>query len=162
MIQVTEKDREIIDSWYDKNELNKKFKTVDEFISHLNNDYEHDYGTICHAISAAAIFAAWKMNEQSQGGITGFQAGAVMWEFITHWMTNYANKPLKLVDYSEMCYPQYAYKFEKVISTDTWESIKDFAKKSLKENRKNAHPKVTEHWKSIISGKVPFNYIVED
>ena len=35
-----------------------------------------DYGTVCHAIALSAVART------AQGGITGFQAGAVMWEFI--------------------------------------------------------------------------------
>ena len=48
-----------------------------EFLRELTEDYDHDYGTICHAIAAAAVAAAWSVERTPQGGITGFQAGAI-------------------------------------------------------------------------------------
>ena len=33
-------------------------ETLPAFINHLMGDYEHDYGTVVHAISACAVAAA--------------------------------------------------------------------------------------------------------
>jgi len=74
--------------WY----VEARGMTLDQlpkFVQRLTKDYQHDCGTICHAIAAAAVGAAWSVERGPQGGITGFQASCIMWEFITHWMTEY-------------------------------------------------------------------------
>ena len=86
-----------------------------------------------------------------------------MWDFIFGWQKRNNKTSLKLVDYDEMLYPQYAYKFEKTISKDTWKQIQKAAKDLLEEARKNTktqnvHSLVYQHWKEIASGKVPFGY----
>lgn len=137
-------------------------KTIDElssFVSHMLNDYNHDYGTCCHAIAACAVASAWLGSHVE--GITGFQAGAIMWGFIRHWTKTNNKCGMRLVDYDEFLYPQYAYKFEKTIDKDTWECIQKEAKRNLeKEDRANAV--VRQHWQDIVDGVVPFGYRVSD
>ncbi len=43
----------------------------------------------------------------------------MMWQFITNWMSEYKDKPLRLVNYDKMLYPQYAGDFSKTISKET-------------------------------------------
>lgn len=67
-----------------------KAQTVDTlpaFIAEVMNGYVHDYGTTCHAIAVCAVAAAYACNRTpgARGGITGFQAEAVMWGFIQAW-----------------------------------------------------------------------------
>lgn len=93
------------------------------FISHLLNDYNHDYGTICHAITAGAVATAWAMNNTPQGGITGFQAGCIMWGIIRQWNYRYNKTGLKIIDYDNFLYPQYYDKFQRTINPDTWANI---------------------------------------
>jgi len=155
--QVIREEMEIHKEWYkeaEKMSMDKLFP----FINHLLNDYEHDYGTICHALAAGAIATANAMNNSEQGGITGFQAGAVMWKFIEHWLP--CNGPMRLVRYEEMLYPQYAEKFEKTISEATWKWLQKEAKKLL-ESGGNMHPDVKTHMESIVNGKVPFGYTIK-
>jgi hypothetical protein len=128
------------------------------FIEKLTSAYQHDYGTICHAASAAAIAAAWAVDKSPQGGITGFQAGAIMWGFISHWMS-YEGKPMRLVNYDDMLYPQNGHKFDRVISKETHSYLAEQAKKRLAESD-HAHPNVVAHWESIAAGSVPFGYVV--
>lgn len=140
-----------------------KVKTSDElkaFADHILNDYEHDYGTACHAVSACALAGAWLGCEKE--GLSGFQAGFVMWDFIRNW-TYTANKcGLKIVDYDDMLYPQYEERFDKTIRKDHWEEIQQEARRKLKDEH-GAHPAVIAHWQSIAEGVVPFWYrIVED
>jgi hypothetical protein len=130
------------------------------FLKKLTEGYGHDYGTICHAIASAAIAAAWAVERSPEGGITGFQAGAIMWQFITHWMSEYEDKPVRLVNYENMLYPQYEDKFSKTISPDTWEWLQAEAKKRLADVS-GAHGAVSNHWKSIANGNVPFGYEVK-
>ena len=152
--QITEADKDLIESWY-----KERPEDINAFISKLHTDYVHDYGTICHAIAASAIAAAWKCDSGPQGGITGFQAGAVMWEFIRHWQS--WEGPLRLLNYENMLDPQCENKFNKVIDSTTWKWIQDKARESLASSE-HAHPNVKAHWESIITGVVPFGYIISD
>lgn len=112
---ITEKNVEIIEQWY-KDASSQTLETLPQFMNHVLNDYRHDYGTICKAIGACAIAAAWAANASPQGGITGFQAGAVMWEFIRNWNYRRNKCGLKIVDIDDMLYPQYGAKFDKTIT----------------------------------------------
>lgn len=147
-------------------EANKQtMETLPAFMSHVMNDYEHDYGTVCNAIAACAIAAAWAANTApgARGGITGFQAGFVMWDFVRQWSYTSNKCGLKMVDYDKMLYPQYEYRFEKTISKETWQAIQKRAAELLEESGDYAHDAVTEHWRSIASGNVPFGYkVVEE
>ena len=137
-------------------------ETLPKFIDHVMNDYKHDYGTVCHAVSACALAAAWAANSSPEGGITGFQAGFVMFDFIFQW--NYPSNKcgLRIVDHDNMLYPQYEYKFAKTIKKDTWEALQKQAKKNIEEYDHPVHENVLAHWKSIVDGKVPFGYTVVD
>lgn len=44
-------------------------ETLPEFIRHLMNDYQHDYGTVCYAIGACAAAAAWAADCEPGGGL---------------------------------------------------------------------------------------------
>lgn len=145
--------------WY----VTAKKMTLDRlpaFLKELSEDYQHDYGTICHAIAAAAIAAANAIEHSPCGGITGFQESCVMWEFISNWDSSYKDKPLRLLDYSNILYPQYATTFQ-TISKETWSWIQKEAAKKLSEDNEDVHPAVITHWKSLIEGEVPFNLSVE-
>lgn len=153
--------------WF-KEAHEQTIESLPKFINHVMNDYDHDYGTICHAISACAIAAAWAANKHEQGGITGFQAGFIMWDCIEQWMFTNNKTALRIINYDDMLYPQYEKKFDKVISRETFESIQKAAKdlldeyKSTPEDRRCAHPDVVKHWKSIIDGNVPFGYKIKE
>lgn len=142
-------------------DIRKDINTMGELISFIElvkDECNTDYGTAPRAIAQAASATAWYLAKEM--GITGFQAGFVMWDFIRNW--NYTNNKcgMRIVDYDDMLYPQYDYKFEKVISQDTWEVLQKEAKERL-ETIPNAHVRVKEHWQSIVDGKVPFGYEVK-
>lgn len=151
---VTEEEKVHLE-WY-KEASKQTLDTLPEFMRKLSEDYSHDYGTVCHMVAAGAVAAAWAMNQSkgAQGGITGFQAGAVMWEFIRHWNHSGEDKPMRLLDYNDLLYPQYAHKFQ-VISKSTWEWAQEKAKENLK-NSSYANPEVIAHWRSVAEGFVPF------
>lgn len=159
-MEITEKDRDIIDKWFE-DAKEQTIETLPKFMQHVLNDYEHDYGTICHAISACAIAASSAANATEQGGITGFQAGAVMWSFIRRWNYTGNKTGLKIIDYDDMLYPQYEEKFDKVIDGGMWELLKMEAKELL-ETKSYATDRVKAHWQSIVDGKVPFGYTVKN
>jgi hypothetical protein len=161
--KITEKSG-VHKDWY-KVAKTQTVTTLPDFIKHLTEDYEHDYGTICHAITAAAIGAAQAVENSPQGGITGFQASAIMWEFIQHWM-QFGDEPMRLVHYEEMLYPQYLHTFTS-ISKSTWKWMQAKAKEKLQEKGDDGNanvrlaPEVEAHLKMIVSGIVPFGYSVE-
>lgn len=160
MKAITEKDNEEF-AWY--NEASEQtLETLPNFIKHLTEDYRHDYGTICKAISAAMIGTAWAINKTDQGCITGFQAGAIMWEFILHWNRSNNKCGLELVDYDKMLFPQYECQFEKTISSNTFRKLQENAIKNLKMDTKLCSEEVVEHWRSIADGKIPFGYTIKD
>lgn len=156
-MKITE-EMNIQKEWY-RQAPKQKIKTLMKFITHLLDDYEHDYGTIVHAIASIGIAAMYAANEHPQGGITGFQSGAIMWEIILKW--GHFDYPLRLQDFNEMLYPQYEDKFQKTISQASFKNLQDKAIKLLKD-KSNAHPNVIEHWKTIANGLVPFGYRIEE
>ena len=65
-----------------------------------------------------------------------------------------------MIDYDNMLYPQYKNNFSQTISKETFEALQKAAEEKLKAG--GAHPIVEEHWKSIVSGNVPFGYMIDD
>jgi hypothetical protein len=158
MEQITEEMKKQ-DEWYAQAKQVTS-ETLPTFVTHLIADYGHDYGTICHAIAAAAIAAAHSVDNSPMGGITGFQASAVMWEFITHWMYEHEqDHPRRLIDFEYMLYPQYGYRFA-TISKETWDWLQKEALLKLNEHD-TMHPDVMVHMMSIVAGTVPFGYSIE-
>lgn len=155
----SEEFNKIKQEWYDK-ARHMKIEDLEPFIKSLIEDYIHDYGTICHAMSIGSIATMWAIDHSENGGITGFQAGCIMWENIKNWMPEYKDVPLKLVNYNDMLYPQYESKYQKVLSDDTFEWLKEQAVKNL-EDKSFAHPDVITHWQTIADGVVPFGYVLQ-
>lgn len=140
----------------------KEIKTMDDlvdFLKYVEENCNYDYGVAPRSIAQAALATAWYMAKKM--GITGFQAGFVMWDFICDWQYPYNKCGLKIVDYDDMLYPQYDYKFEKTIGNSTWRALQEQAQKNL-EDRDHVHPDVIAHWESIVRGEVPFGYVIKD
>ena len=137
-------------------------ESLPDFINHVMNDYVHDYGTVVHAVAACAIAAAWAANKAdgARGGITGFQAGFVMWDFVLQWQFKNNKSGLRILDFDKLLYPQYSERFEKVIDPKKWEKLQEMARTNLEE--KGACDEVREHWTSIVNGKVPFGFQVKE
>jgi len=73
------------EEWYKEARNIRNIKQLKKFIKKMKS-YNHDYGTICHAMTAAALAAMWVVDRDPIcGGITGFQAGCIMWEFMRRW-----------------------------------------------------------------------------
>lgn len=136
-----------------------KAENLPAFYKKMVHGYNHDYGTACHAVAACALAAAWAACGEDETGLTGFQAGFVMWDFIKNWIKTGNKCGLKLVDYDDMLFPQYKEKMDKTIRQSNWDYIQSEAKKNL-ENSHDAHPEVIKHWQSIVAGNVPFGYRV--
>ena len=160
---IAREEMNLQEGWYaEAKEMD--MQKLPEFLRHLTEDFDHDYGTICHALTAGAIATCWAMNATEQGGITGFQAGAVMWEFIRHWMHHeYGDGSLRLINYDDMLYPQYRDRFEKVISKEVWARLQEKAKEKLREATEDRPVAAVKlHWQNIAQGQVPFGYKVEE
>lgn len=150
--------KELREGWY--NEARQQtIETLSVFIQKLA-DYKHDYNTICYACGAAALAAATAIDRSPSGGITGFQAGAIMWEFVSEWLQE-QNKPMRLIKYENLLYPQYNHDFDKVISQETADWLRDQAKLRLSERQDSAHPAVIAHWEAIVAGNLPFGFRIE-
>lgn len=145
------------DGWYAKAK-EQRLETLQPFLEELAA-HAHDYNTICYAITAAAIGAAWAVERSPQGGITGFQSGAIMWEFIQQWQ-DLQDEPLRLVEYRDMLYPQYEDRFTS-ISESTAKWLKEEAEKQLA-NSGHMHEEVRAHLEKVASGAVPFGYSVRN
>lgn len=156
------KDRQEIDQWYAAAKK-QTFNTLPDFIKHVMDDYVHDYGTVVHAITACAIATAWACDEMegARGGITGFQASFVMWCFIQHWIKENNKCGMRLLDYDDLLFPQYAYKFEKTLPPQNWAEIQKEARRLL-DSESYATPYVREHWLSIANGNLPFGFKLEE
>lgn len=137
------------------------FAELPDFLDELRT-YTHDYSTCVYAMSAAAVASCRALNATL--GITGFQAGCVMWEFIKEFM-GYRDEPLRLVHYETMLYPQYERNYDRVISGDTWAWLQAQAKAKIEKAHdecQTIHGDVLGHWQSIVDGVVPFGYRVEE
>lgn len=158
-MSITE-DMHVHEEWFDQAENVYTVEDLTAFVNHVMFDYSHDYGTACHAITACALAAAWLGSHAEH--ITGFQASLIMWGFIFKWWKKNNKCGLKMIDYDDMLFPQYSYKFEKTISSGYWDAIQKEAENLLSKNNDHASPDVVKHWESIVSGEVPFGYIVKD
>lgn len=150
-----------------RDELRAKRKNINTledltaYLKDIEDNYGNGYGCAPRAIAQAAVGVAWYF--AGKFGITGFQAGFVMWDFIRDWSYSNNKCGMRMVDYDNMLYPQYGYKFEKTISTDTWHAIQEEAKNRLAEKCEyDVHPNVKAHWESIVAGNIPFGYTVSD
>ena len=141
--------------WYEEVENIRNKKQLDEFIRKMVYDYDHDYGTIIHAMTAAAIATMKYIMRSKQGGITGFQAQCITIQFLREW--GHYLGPFMVLDYRKMLYPQNKNNFQKVISKKTWEYLQEQAKIEDKKVY-DCNTKYKKHIKSIIAGKVPFGY----
>ena len=147
--------------WFAKaaNEIHTP-EDLTNFAKELFENYQHDYGTVCHAVSALALAGAWLGTKIE--GITSFQAGFVMWDFIKEWKFSNNECGLRIINYDDMLYPQYEGKFtSKTINPWQWNKLQELAKKKLEEEL-GVVESVRAHWQSIVDGKVPFGYIVKE
>lgn len=156
--QITEESGEH-KAWKDEAKEIKNPEQLKVFVSHLIDDYDHDYGTIVHAMSAAMLAAYNVLNESDNGGITGFQASCLGWEMIGKF---FQKMPIggRIINYHDLLYPQMEEKFNS-ISKKTFEKVVAEAKHNIKVNN-TAHPRVIAHWQFIADGGIPFGLKVLD
>ena len=148
------------DEWFKRAKEIKSIGEFSAFAKELLEETSHDYGTVCHAIGALTLSAGW-LGAYTQG-ITGFQAGFVMWDFIRQWEYSDNKCGLRIINFDNMLYPQHAARFEKTITSKCFNKLQEEAANRLKKDSNFAHPDVVKHWQSIVDGVVPFGYKVSD
>lgn len=129
-------------------------ETLPEFIDHLMNDYEHDYGTCIKAVSAAMLGTFWAFNRQE--GFTGFQTSLIPWLLMSEFWGN-SEVGRRVIDYDDMLYPQYQNRYEKTITRDQFSKLQKKASERLAAGTP-MHPDVKKHMESIVAGTIPFGY----
>lgn len=117
-----------------------------------------DYGGIVVACMAAMTAAMNVVNRGPQGGITGFQAGCLMWECIKKFGMFGDDAILRIVDYKDLLFPQCDYHFT-TIPSSAHDKLVAIAKAY---DTKNCNPKVAERIKSVSEGNIPCGLTVED
>lgn len=128
---MTEKD--FREKYYEK-VAKQTLETLPRFIEEIFQE-SFDYGSICCAVAASALAAAWAANNHNKAGITGFQAGAVMWEFIQQWNYKSNKTGLRIVDYDNMLYAQCKDNFQKTIRKSVFESLQKEAQDHLDKDK---------------------------
>lgn len=154
-----ETDRATIDEWYRQARKIDSPEALRQFAEHLVTVYRHDYGTICHAIAATALAGAYAVENSPTGGITGFQSGAVMWQFIQEW--NQERDPMRLLKYRDLLYPQSVGRVTE-LSKETWVWLQEEARELLSNNpQASVHPVVWAHWQQLAEGRIPAPFVVD-
>lgn len=146
--KITEEMR-IHEKWFDEAQK-QTVETLPEFVRHLVEDYEHDYGTICHAIAAAGLAGMYAVENSPTGGITGFQAGFCMWGIVRQWQYQNNKCGLRMLNYDDLLYPQHEDKF-KSISKGVLETV-----------RREAAYKIAEHEKAVTDWEAAHAQWVDD
>lgn len=146
--------------WYEE-ARKQTIETLEAFCTRLMGGFIHDYGTVVHALAACALAGASAADHHpEQGGISGFQAGGVMWEFIKNW--GHKDGPMRLLQFSEMLYPQNEAMFTSHISKDAAKWLQERAAQMLLDEFA-AHPDVRAHWTKIAAGDwLPFGFTVKE
>lgn len=134
-----------------------------EFLERVK-ECSNGYGECCIAMAAGALATMWALDKEI--GVTGFQASCALWEVIRDWKYPENKCGLRIVNYDDMLYPQYAHNFDKTISENTWQCVQKEAGRLLKEYEGSLVPtaaaRVVNHWKDICNGRIPFGYKVKE
>ena len=153
-------DMNVHERWYDKAK-NVTTTTLSTFINKIVNGYEHDYGTIAHAITASGLAAMLAVIKEHP--ISAQQANFIMWNFIYRWMYPNNKCGLVLLNYDNLLFPQYEEMFDKVLSPEVFEALQKEASDLLEARGDNIHEDVKAHLQSIVDGKPPFGFkIIEN
>lgn len=121
------------------------FEKLCEFLK-LCETYDDNYSGVTVATGQAALAVMEYFAHIF--GLTSFQASFVNVEILRGWTYSDSKTSLKIVNYDDMLYPQYAYRFDKTITPSTWEVIQKEARKSLDELGNfghKVHPSVASH-----------------
>ena len=150
------RDAEIWKKWYEEaRRCRLDDGSLLKFMKRLVGKYEHDYGTIVHAMTAAAIAGAYAVEKSPQGGITGFQHGCFIMEFLAEERFRNNKFGFFLRDVDDILYPQYQELFCKLqIPRKQADRISQEARVRLAE-KDAAAPSVRDWWQRLADGNFP-------
>lgn len=152
----TEETTQILEDW-GKRAREQTLETLPAFLLELTERYQHDYGTIVHACTLAAVAAARAVDRSPQGGITGFQHGAVMWRFLKEWMEE--SGPMQLVRYESLLSPHGTERLlKREITRDTFEWLQEEARKRLPGSGRGSAEQ--RHLERIVAGEPPEGFAI--
>jgi len=143
----------------------KAAKTLDDlclmYRDLFGGSFNHDYGTICRAMSAFMVAAGQVADDSSCGGITGFQASCVIMDAIAGW-NGWKDEPFRLMQYNDLLHPQYEDKVKTIPKhVHDWLVMQAIERLQDVAATRQAHPDVVAHWRFIANGGVPFGLRVE-
>lgn len=153
--QLDTKDKAVINGWYEKaKEVRIDDGTLGKFFRELIDDYKHDYGTTCHAISAAAVAAAYAMAHEMRP--TGFQFSCAELEFLKRTRFSRNKLGFSICNWDNILYPQYASDFSGLtVDAKTAEQIRLEAYRLLCEEAQHAATDVLVWWAKLDNGDFP-------
>lgn len=162
-VSIDEGDRIHLE-WYKEAKEQTPY-TYMEFLWRLCFNYEHDYGTIVHAMVCAMLGAANAIDKCPSGGITGAQAEVAMWLFLHKFGVFHEDSPLLIIDLTDLQYPPGPRK----MNTISWE-IMDWLRLTINKNlnelgdncESSLHPAVLAWWKKLSVGIVPEGLSIRD
>jgi len=142
----------------------KDVKTPEQLTAFLKTltEYPHDYGTIVYACAAGMNAAFNVVNDSPHGGITGFQASCLMWEMVRKYGMFSNAGVLRIIDYSNLCYPQYDDKFTHKLTSEQRRGLMAYAKKQLAAAPEMMAPRVKERLEAVARGELPPFVTVSD
>lgn len=150
------RDRSIWEGWFEEaKKCDVDDGSLQKFIDHLANDYNHSYGTYAHSAAAAAYATANALAKKF--GLTGFQWGYTGMEIVGRMLCPHNKSGIRLLDYDDLLYPQYEDRFlEHKISEESAEELKKEAQKLIDEHRAGmVAPVVLKWWEKIAKGEFP-------
>lgn len=122
-------------------------ESIEELVAYIRSltDREHDYGSVCYAMSMAAV-AAFQYVAKKEG-CTGFQASCADLDIIRR--TRLIKGPFMLIKGEDMLYPQYDLHEKLNEAMDNWKewAAEECAKKLTEVP--DAHPDVIAHWEML-------------
>lgn len=151
------------DEWFEKASQVRTIEQFKELYDYLfNGNICHTYDSAAHATSALAI-AGGHLGSSTEG-ITGFQASYVKFDFLRQWDNIGKCVGLQVIDYDDLCFPQYVKKFPlKRIKKDMWLAVQRACKEKLESldvNGNRACYKVRQYWGDVCSGIIPSSVVV--
>jgi hypothetical protein len=123
--------------------------------------HEHNYGTVVVAVGQGMMATMGHMNQSL--GLSGHQGSFVGWEIMK--VVFDLKGGARLLDFDDMLFPQYAYKFANTISKSVFDRLQSEAARRLMahyEEGASVNPEVRTHWETIVKGDVPFGWSVTD
>lgn len=131
----------------------------------MTDPHTNDYGGVGVAIGLIAAASAWAMNRHpgARGGITGFQGGAVLWEFVRHWDSGRIGEAgARIQSFDNLMFPQYADSFQ-TLPRSAVDAVQRMARERLETaDRSQVHPEVIAHWETLAAGQSPYGMRVSE